>query len=229
MQRYPKELKTEIRRLRSMGKTYTEIKAQLQIEAPKSTLSDICRNVQLPKEYAEMITAFNYKSLGKARAVASASNRIKKKKFLEEILKINAPIANAIRDKNIAKIALAMLCLGEASKSANNCSFYLGNSDPRIVILFLNLLKYCFEFDLSKVRCTVQCRADQDIESLENYWRHITMIPKKQFYKTRIDPRTIGKPTLKPKYMGVLKVDYFSKRTQLDLESLADLVYNNVV
>ncbi len=105
----------------------------------------------------------------------------------------------------------------------------MGNSDPRIIILFLNLLKHCFPFDPEKVRCTVQCRADQDIPALEAYWQKVTGIPQKYFYKSRIDLRTVGKPTLKPGYKGVLKVDYLNRKVQLELESLADLIYNRVL
>jgi hypothetical protein len=74
----------------------------------------------------------------------------------------------------------------------------------------------------------VQCRADQNIEELEKFWLDITKIPKKQFYKAQIDPRTVGKPTLNKNYKGVLKVDYFDTRIQLELESLANLVYNQL-
>ena len=122
-----------------------------------------------------------------------------------------------------------MLCLGEASKyGGGSSSFSLGSSDPRIVVLFLRLLKKCFDFNLEKVRCTVQCRADQDIDALQNYWLKVTGVPKRLFYKPLVDPRTKGKPTKKSNYRGVLKVDYFSTRVQLELESLADLVYNQV-
>ena len=84
-----------------------------------------------------------------------------------------------MQNREIAKIALAMLCLGEASKTRG--SFSLGSTDPRIITLFIELLKKCFTFDLEKIRCTVQCRADQNIELLETYWLNITKIPKKLF------------------------------------------------
>lgn len=139
-------------------------------------------------------------------------------------------IAELVKSKKVAKIVLSILCLGEASKYRPRGSiFSLGNTDPRIIILFLDLLKKCFDFKIEKVRCTVQCRVDQNTEELEEYWQKITGIPKKYFYASRIDPRTIGKPTKKPGYMGVLKVDYSSTETQLDLESLAYLIYNEVL
>lgn len=97
-----------------------------------------------------------------------------------------------------------------------------------IIQLFLELLKSCFDFKLDKIRCTVQCRADQDILALEKFWMDITKIPKSLFYKARIDPRTIGKPTTNKEYRGVLRVDYFDTKVQLELESLSDLVYNHL-
>ena len=67
---------------------------------------------------------------------------------------------------------------------------------------------------------------------IANKIKHISGLEKEAakrlFYKPLVDPRTKGKPTKKSNYRGVLKVDYFSTRVQLELESLADLVYNQV-
>jgi len=57
----------------------------------------------------------------------------------------------------------------------------------------------------------------------------ITHIPSSQFYKPLIDNRTKGKPTLNKNYMGVLRVDYFDRKIQLELESLAKLIYNQLI
>ncbi len=229
MKRHSKELITEIRRLRANGKTYREINKTLSINLAKSTLSWICQTTPLPKNYREKITKLNIRNLGVARATALAVKDAKKEEFNKQIKLINLPIAQMVSDEKIAKIALAMLCLGEASKSGGQSSFSLGNSDPRIVVLFLNLLKMCFDdFDPKKIRATIQCRADQNTKKLEDFWIKITRIPKLQFYKPLIDPRTVGKPTKKKSYKGILKIDYLSSKTQLELESLADLIYNQI-
>lgn len=231
MQRYSVRLIESVRELRSQGKTYSEIKNMIKVSVPKSTLSEWCSSIALPLEYTEKITELNKTNLHKGRAVALVVNRIKREKLFAEIKASNTSISLKIHDRNTAKIALAMLCLGEATKSSGAAtSLCLGNSDHRIIMLFLNLLKLCFDsFSIEKVRCTVQCRADQDILSLEKYWRDTTGIPKRLFYSSRIDPRTIGKPTKKKNYKGVLRVDYFDNRVWLELESLADLVYNQII
>lgn len=229
MFKYSKKLVQQVRLLRAQGKTYGEIQQLLKRKLPKSTLSEWCKNVLLPFNYTERISKLNLANLGKARSTAVEINKIKREEFFDHINSINTPIAFKIRDNDTAKIALSMLCLGEASKYGNGSAFSLGNSDHRIIVLFIKLLRTCLPtFDSKKMRCTVQCRADQNVEKLERYWQKITKIQKSQFYKTRIDPRTIGKPTKKKDYYGVLRIDYLDRKIQHELESLAQLVYNQV-
>ena len=228
--RYPKQLIDTIRRLRSEGKTYGEIQQSIHIRIPKSSLSWQCKNVILPKNYQERINMLNTTSLTKGRMIGAEINRLKRERFFQLIQKINTPIAKRVRDVSIGKIAIAMLCLGEASKynPKTRRAFSLGNSDPRIIIIFLQLLKKCFPFHIEKLRATVQCRADQDAITLKNFWQKTTRIPEHLFYKPLIDPRTKGKPTKKANYHGVLRIDYFDTKVQLELESLSDLIYNEL-
>lgn len=197
----------------------------------KGTLSEWCRHLPLSPEYREKVRILNQQSWLKARKTSQFNRNQRRAVFIEKVTKLNIPIAKKIHDPEIAKIALAMLCLGEASKSKNGKArpFCLGNSDPRIIVLFLSLLYKLFEVSSDKIRCTVQCRADQDIEALMNFWIEKTKIPREQFYKSRVDLRTVGKPTLHKDYMGVLKVDCLQSGIQLDLESLSQMVYNQVL
>ncbi len=229
MPRYASNIIEEARRLRSLGQTYGEIRHSLELHIPKSTLSEWCKNTSLPKDYVDRIARLNIVNLHKGREIAIGINRIKREEYFGQVHKTNTPIALVIDNKQTAKIALAMLCLGEASKSGNGSGFYFGNSNPKIITLFLELLKRSFDFKQEKVRCTVQCRADQNISALEEFWMEITRIPKSQFYKAQVDPRTIGKVTKKLDYKGVLRVDYFDSKVRHELESLSNLVYNHLI
>jgi len=225
---YNKLLIQKAIKLRSEGLTYGEIRSALNLEIPKGTLHSWFRDVVLPKSYCNKVSKLNLEHLKEARVVATEANKIKRQAFLSQLDKINKPIADLINTYEPAKIALAMLCLGEASKYKATKSFNLGSSDPRIIVIFLALLKICFDFNPEKVRCTVQCRADQNIEELEQFWQQVTGVPKRLFYKAQIDPRTVGKPTRKLDYKGVLRVDYLDTKVQLELESLSDLIYNRI-
>jgi hypothetical protein len=231
MKRFSQEQRARIRQLRSQGKTFGEIQAVIGVSVPKSTLSYICSDVRLPLSYHRRISLLILSTIHKARIIGTQINRMKREMMFQEFKKRNTPIARKIHDAETGKIALAMLCLGEASKynAKKPSSFSLGNSDPRIICLFLDLLKQSFiSFDIEKIRCGVQCRADQNPEELKTYWMEITGVPDRLFYKPLIDPRTKGKPTLKTEYKGVLRVYYFDSRVHLELESLADLVYNEL-
>jgi hypothetical protein len=230
MKRYSNKIRNSVITLRRQGKTYTEIRKITDLYITKSTLSNWCKNITLPDNYKEKIKRFNNSTLTKARLSALKARKVKQIKFNVSLIKDNQKIAKKIHSNDIAKIALSMLCLGEASKynPKTKTAFYLGSSNYVIIILFLKLLSTFKTFDVYKIRCTVQCRSDQDTELLKKYWMKITKIPASQFYKPQIDPRTIGKPTLNEKYMGVLRVDYFDRKIQLDLESLAQLIYNQL-
>ncbi len=132
-----------------------------------------------------------------------------------------------LKNKDIAKIALAMLFLGEGSKKSKG-TLMLGNSDPQTIILYLKLLRQCYVLDEKKFRCTVQCRADQDTRKLERFWSRTTKIPSKQFYETRIDPRTIGKPSKYLDYKGVCRIDYFSADILTELKQIINLIFEGL-
>lgn len=89
-----------------------------------------------------------------------------------------------------------------------------------MISLFITLLRSCYPLDESKFRLTVQCRADQDLDQLSTYWQKITGILLIQHYSPRVDKRSIGKITLKPKYKGVCVVEYFKTNIQCELQFL---------
>ena len=51
--------KGKVRKLRAKGKTYSEIMTELNVKLPKSTISDWCRGVSLPKWYQVKIDKLN--------------------------------------------------------------------------------------------------------------------------------------------------------------------------
>lgn len=90
--------------------------------------------------------------------------------------------------------------------------------------LFLKLLRQCYEIDEKKFRFTLQCRADQNVKKLEDYWSKVTRIPLSQCFKVQIDPRTIGKPSKKKDYKGVCRIDYFSAHIDTELKIIVIII-----
>lgn len=217
------KLKQKVIRLRKQGKTFSEIKNILKVTIPESTLSYWCRKVSLPLEYYKKIKILNEINREKGRKIALKTNKYNREKYLQSVNNRIIHLRAALKNRDTAKIALAMLYLGEGGKKQRG-SLMFGNSDPFILSLFLRLLRYCYNISESKFRCTLQCRADQNIRKLENFWSKITKISLTQFYKARIDPRTIGKPSKKLDYKGVCRIDYFSADLFIELKKIAEII-----
>ncbi|MFA6552432.1 MAG: hypothetical protein WCT19_02940 [Candidatus Paceibacterota bacterium] len=213
--------------LRMQGKTYPEIQDILGIKIPKGNLFYWFQNIKLTSKQAENIKQQNLHSLEKSRQKALAVIKEKREKYLVSINDRVQNFSGSILDKKTAKVALTVLYITEGSRIAGSVCF--GNSDLYIISLFLHLLRFCYNIDERKLRCTVQCRADQDIKSLEKFWRGITGIAKGQFCKPQVDPRTVGKPTKKPNYKGVCRVQYFSADISLELRAIAKVMHNGPV
>jgi len=202
------KLKKRVQELRAQGCTYKEINKNLPSDLSKSTLSCWCKGIKMDEKYRLRIKEIVNKNLSIVRKKAWATNRIKKEKNLANIYERNISARDELGKNVVARIALAVLYLAEGKKSGS--SVMLGNSDPGIIKLFLKLLDDVHGIDQKKIHCTLQCRADQDVEQLQKYWSKVTKIPLSQFYKARIDPRTKGKKTLKLEYKGVCRIDYLS-------------------
>lgn len=217
------ELKEKIINLRKLGKTYTEINKLLNDHIPKSTLSYWCNDLALPLGYGRKVQEYNKFNLEKAREASLISKRICRENNIKRIIQENSHLVGHLKNRDIAKIVLTVLYMTEGSRSANR-SITFGNSDPLIVGLFLNLLRFYYVIDESKFRCTLQCRADQNIKELENFWSNITGISLDKFYEARVDSRTIGKPSKKKDYKGVCRINYFSAKIYHELVNVAKLI-----
>ena len=216
-------IRQKVRELRSAGKMYSEIRQILSLKVPKSTISTWCKGIELDERAKIRVRNKINKTLIAARAKARLTIEAKRGKYLGSIYEQNAGLVKNLKDIEVAKIALAMLYLGEGSKTHRG-SLMFGNSEPKVIALFLKLLRQCYHPDESKFRFTLQCRADQDIKNLETYWSNLTQIPLTQCYKVQVDPRTKGKPSKNRNYKGVCRVDYFSAHIDNELLIIVDLI-----
>lgn len=216
-------LKPKIIALRRLGKTYTEICKIIGINISKGTLSNWCGSISLSPEQRQRVEYLIKRGTSKGRSVALVVNKLKRAKYIQTVRRRINHLSDKLKDRNTSKIALAMLCLGEGSKTKRG-SLVFGNSDPLVIRLFLNLLRRCYNIDENKFRCTLQCRADQNVQKLEKFWAQVTKIPLSRFYKARIDPRTIGRPSKNPDYKGVCRIDYFSGDIFMELKQIIAVI-----
>ena len=162
----------KVRKLRKKGLTYFEINEKLRISILKNTLSYWCKDIVLPIWYKDKIEKINKLNLIKARTTAIRINKIKRKKFLLSLKEKNSHL---LKKTNIPfqKLLLSVLYLGEGAKYGRSSTLTLGSSNHLIIKLYLKLLKNSFAMDDTKFRVRIQCRFDQSIKDLENYWENI--------------------------------------------------------
>lgn len=220
---WDKEVRDEAIKLRRKGLLYQEINAELGLEIPKPTLYGWFKSLEMSDEAAKTIDN-KIRAALKSAQKKSISSRVNARIQKEaERIEINANLADELDSVAVQKITLATLYLGEGSKDKRG-SVVFANSDPGIIALFLRLFRSCFKLDESKFRCTLLLRADQDADKLNNYWREIASIPQAQFYKPRIDPRSVGKPSLKLEYKGVCRIDYLSNDLLCELLAIGTIL-----
>ena len=222
--RYSPAVIKKTKKLRSKGKTYAEITKVLNIHVPKSTLSCWCEKVKLPVWYEKKIKDLNLKNFRRCQQLSLVSNRIKREKIISDIEEANGCLKSYLNDKNILRMILSVLYLGEGSKWKSHSGLMLGSSEPVIILLYLKLLKVCYEIQPKQLKCRISYRADQNIKILEGYWSKVTGISLKNFYKTKPDPRTIGKKTKKLDYKGVCVIMGGSSTIQLELEMIPKII-----
>lgn len=214
-----KQIKNRSIYLRLHGRTYSEINSILPKKVPKSTLSVWFKDLKFTKVQKQALDKNILNKIQRAQKLAVKIVKIRRKEKLNK-LKVKNEYLLPLINLNTQKIMLSILYLGEGSKSKSSQSLNLGSTNPKIIQLYLTLLTNCFKTDKSKFRVRIQCRSDQNIELLESYWQNITKIPRKQFYPTYIDKRTIGKPTIKHGYKGVCVITYFDRSIQYEIEFL---------
>lgn len=211
-------------KLRKEGKSYTDISSLLGISIPKSTMTYWFKDLILPEKAKNEINKRNKEHLREARLLSISSRKKERNKYFEDLYQYNLPLQKMLDDDSVARIALAILYLGEGGKNLRRASIQFSNSDPYAICLFLKLLRQCYIIEEDRFRCTVQCRWGQDEERLKLYWSEVTNVPIKKFYKSRIDPRTINKLSNNKDYKGVCRIDYLSARVFHDILSLVDVL-----
>jgi hypothetical protein len=204
-------------RLRKLGKTYSEIGDLLKTKIPKSTLNNWFKNILINDRAKSRLDGLRKTSLSRAREKSLKNRAVLRNIYLNKLRSENKHLIKLFDNKDIAKIAVILLYLGEGTKNSKRAILTFANSDPRIISLFLKLFRKQFNVDERKFRCTVQGREDQDFKSLEKFWSSLTDIPKSQFYKGRIDPRTVGVNSKNKDYKGVCRLDYLSAHVLNDI------------
>lgn len=195
------ESKAKAMEMRLDGESIRVIERKLKI--PRSTLSSWFKNIELTKAQRTKLHNNWLGALDKARKSAVIWHNSQK------AIRLNEARAQATRvlrkidftDKNVMELALAMLYLGEGSKT-NLTS--MGNSNPLILKFFMKSMNTLFNIKKSDFKCEIHLRSDQSVNKMVKYWSNELGLPTNVFYT--IKDKRLAKSKTYENYMGVCVV-----------------------
>lgn len=155
--------------LRKGGCSLREISEQLKIS--KSTASLWVREVIISKDGTCRLNKIS----NDARKRALKTNENKRSEILKSININCTALKNPKKhSKDLLKIYLSLLFWGEGSKKERRLTFT--NSDPKMIVSYLYLLRKSFNIDESKFRAVIHLHPYHNYGEMLKFWVDVTKI-----------------------------------------------------
>ncbi len=222
MKTWSDDIKREVRGLRRKGHTYRELIDMFDV--PKSTLHWWLRDISRPDK---LVYENRKRWLEIIQPLGALANKKKREKRLEN-LKINVKkdVDKLVFNKSDGKLILSMLYWAEGSKGRDILG--IANTDPRILLLFISLLRKCYVLDESKFKLRLHIHHYHDEMKLKNYWSNLLGIDNNFFYKTYHKPRNTNK-RFRRNFGGICTIKYNSVSLKDELLEYAWSVSEKIV
>jgi hypothetical protein len=212
--------------LRRQGMSLRAIEATTKI--PKTTLSGWFKKINLTKQQKERLEILRTAHLILARKKAVIWHNNQKKARMIAALQAAQNVTGAIKmsDKNTLELSLALLYMGEGSKTRTGT--IMGNSNPLILKFFLTALSRIYHIKADQVKCHLYLRADQNPRLMKQYWSKQLKVPLSNFGTISLDQRTKGSATY-DSYKGVCVVSCGRTDIQRKLMALSMLYCEQII
>lgn len=169
------------REMRRKGESIREIAKKVGVT--KGSVSLWCRDVALSEAQTQLLIQRDRKGGEIGRICAAKAKKEERSQRQTRYGELGANSVGRLSTRELHLIGLA-LYWAEGSKKRGRVVFV--NSDPRMIVIFTEWVKRCFEIDILQLTCRVainEIHAYREREILE-YWSRITQIPLIQFSKT---------------------------------------------
>ena len=191
--------KEKARKLRTQGKSYSEIKQLLGIA--KGTLSDWLNDMPLSPEQMRQVRDFNPRRIEHFRETMSkkrdARFQIAYERAQEDVGKLTR------RELFIAGLYLYW---GEGNKSARG-KVGISNTDPGVILAFLDWAK-TIGIPRERLYARLHLYRDMDAEKETMYWANILHFSSEQFRKPYIKNSTLSGLTYKTVGHGTCNIHF---------------------
>jgi transcriptional regulator with XRE-family HTH domain len=219
--RVKSQQRLEAERLRATeGLSYKEIAARTGLS--KSTLSHWLRDIPLHPEHEARLTERMRANRAGLAARAWSTNRQRYAQARNAAYQAGAEVVSRLPDDaSVEELALAMLYLGEGSKSGNRVQ--LASTDASILCYCVGALVRLYAIDTTRLSFRLNlveaARPHEDVFRV--WWVEQLACAAEQFLKTQFDARSKA-TELTGDYRGVCTVTYHDTYLQQRLLGLAD-------
>ncbi len=221
--RHSQNTKDKAWKLRREGKTYNEISKAMSLA--KSTLSSwFGEELGMPFDKKAM-----FEHLAKIRPLANKMKTKIRLDGLEEIrVKMNREVSSyPMRTISFQKSLLAMLYWAEGSKHAKISGLKFTNTDPKMIDLFITLLRECYEPDEKKFYIYLQLHYYHPIRETKKFWSELTGIPLEQFHATIMKKRS-RKKRFRQNFMGICSLGHSSSGIRKEIMATAYAIQDHI-
>ena len=190
----------------------------------KSTASLWLRHVVISKQGKARIKILIKRGINKSVAFNQKSKNQKEIQFQKEARSTLKKIKQ--KNKSYYKLIVAIMYWCEGAKADRNSRVAFINSDPKMIKVFITLLRNYFIIDESKWRCCLHLHSYHNKLKQIKFWSDITGIPKKNFNKVFLKQNTSKR--IKKDYPGCLSLRYNSSKIAKELYYLYREFYRGV-
>lgn len=201
---WSREIIARARELRTQGLTFHEIIEELHV--PKSTLSGWVADIQHPNHiyFTDRKTWLSqFQRAGVAKLRQKKTDRI-----ALAVADVKLEIADLHITPQTKKAMLGALYWCEGTKVYGTLTF--ANTDARLILLFITLLRDCYELDETKLRVRLHLHYYHREQEVRRFWSELLGIPESQFQKTYRKHRSKEK-TFRRNLGGICFVRYNSE------------------
>ena len=217
---YSLKIVNQVRTLRKKGFSIRELARK--IGSSPDTVSHWVKNVQLNNDAQTVL--LQKRKAAQEKGLAVVKNNREKERI--QITKTAYELVNKIiLSRDLAKLCCSLIYWCEGSKDTSSVRFT--NSNPKLIRLFIDLLRKGYKVDEKKFRGLVHIHEYHDDAVQKKYWSNISGIPVGQFIKSYIKPHTAKNQ--RESYPGCLAVYYYDAKLAKELTAIYNTFTNRGV
>ncbi len=176
--RWPKETIEKAILLRKQGSSFGQLTKEFGVA--KSTLHMWVRGVKRPEKFTKEA---RIRWIREIQPMGAKAQHIKREKMLEQLTyDVHKETQLASLSRETQKAMLSMLYWVEGAKGRGTLIFT--NTDPKLMALFVVLLRNCYEVDEKKFRVRLHLHWYHKESAVKKFWSELLNIPEGQFNKT---------------------------------------------